>query len=137
YPFRSDRFVLMVSRDHPLANQSRLGFADVLDYDFVGLDRANAPQRFLAVQAKRIGRPLRLRIQLRSLEAVCRLVENNVGIGIVPETTAQRAAKTMAIEAVTLDDAWAPRDLTICIRDYDALPPYAQQLVDHLRAANG
>ncbi len=137
YPFRSDRFVLVVSRDHPLANQSRIGFADVLDYDFVGLDRASALQRFLATKANRIGRPLRLRIQLRSFDAVCRLVEHNVGVGIVPETTAQRAALTMAIKAVTLDDAWAPRDLTICIRDYDALPPFAQQLVDHLRAANG
>jgi hypothetical protein len=43
----------------------------------------------------------------------------------------------MSIRAVALDDAWAPRDLTICVRDYEALAPYAQQLVDHLRAANG
>jgi DNA-binding transcriptional LysR family regulator len=137
YPFRSDRFVLVVSREHPLANQSHVGFADALDYDFVGLDRASALQRFLATKANRIGRPLRLRIQLRSFDAVCRLVERNVGIGIVPETTAQRAAKSMSIRAVALDDAWAPRDLTICVRDYEALAPYAQQLVDHLRAANG
>lgn len=137
YPFRSDRFVLVVARDHPLANQAKIAFADVLDYDFVGLDRASALQRFLAGKASRIGRPLRLRIQLRSFDAVCRLVEHNVGVGIVPETTALRAAKTMAIKAVALDDAWAPRDLTICIRDFDALPPYAQQLVDHLRAVTG
>src|SRR5919108_2052715 len=90
YPFRSDRFVLVVARDHPLASQSKIGFADVLDYDFVGLDRASALQRFLAGKASRIGRPLRLRIQLRSFDAVCRLVEHNVGVGIVPETTAQR-----------------------------------------------
>lgn len=137
YPFRSDRFVLVVSREHPLANQSHVGFADALNYDFVGLDRASALQRFLATKANRIGRPLRLRIQLRSFDAVCRLVERNVGIGIVPETTAQRAAKSMSIRAVALDDAWAPRDLTICVRDYEALAPYAQQLVDHLRAATG
>ncbi len=137
YPFRSDRFVLVVARDHPLANRAKIAFADVLDYDFVGLDRASALQRFLAGKADRVGRPLRLRIQLRSFDAVCRLVEHNVGVGIVPETTAQRAAKTMAITAVALDDAWAPRDLTICIRDFDALPPYAQQLVHHLRAVNG
>jgi DNA-binding transcriptional LysR family regulator len=137
YPFRSDRFVLVVSRDHPLAGQAKVGFADVLDYDFVGLDRASALQRFLASKANRIGRPLRLRIQLRSFDAVCRLVEHNVGIGIVPETTARRAAKTMAISAVALDEAWAPRDMTICIRDFEALPPFARQLVDHLRAGSG
>ena len=64
---------------------------------------------------------------------VCRLVERNVGVGIVPETTARWAAKAMAIKAVQLTDPWALRDLSICVRDYKALPPYARQLVDHMR----
>ena len=134
YPFRKDRFVLVVARDHPLAKRARIGFAQVLDRDFVGLDRASALQRFLADKAVRIGRPLRLRIQLRSFDAVCRLVECNVGIGIVPETTARRAARAMAIVAVALTDPWAVRDLTICVRGMDELPPFARQLVEHLRA---
>src|SRR5882672_1496181 len=134
YPFRKDRFVLVVAREHPLAKRTKLAFAQVLDHDFVGLDRASALQRFLADKAARIGHPLRLRVQLRSFDAVCRLVECNVGIGIVPETTARRAAKTMAIAAVELTDAWAVRDLTICLRRLAELPPYARQLVEHLRA---
>ena len=77
---------------------------------------------------------MRLRVQLRSFDAVCRLVECNVGIGIVPETTARRAPKTMAIKAVALTDPWAVRDLTICVRSHEELPPYARQLVEHLRA---
>ena len=134
YPFRSDRFVLVVARNHPLARRASIGFAEVLDHDFVGLDRASALQRFLASKANRTGRPLRLRVQLRSFDAVCRLVERNVGVGIVPETTVRWAAKTMAIKAVDLTDAWALRELTICVRDFDALPPYARQLVEHMRA---
>ena len=134
FPFRSDRFVLVVSRDHPLARRARIGFVEVLDYDFVGLDRASALQRFLADKAARIRRPLRLRVQLRSFDAVCRLVECNVGIGIVPETTARWATKTMAIAAVPLTDAWAVRDLAICVRSFRELPPHARQLVEHLRA---
>jgi DNA-binding transcriptional LysR family regulator len=133
YPFRKDRFVLVVARDHPLAARSKIPFARVLDYDVVGLDRASALQRFLAEKAAPIGRPLRLRVQLRSFDAVCRLVECNVGIGIVPETTARRVARTMAIAIVTLTDPWAVRELTICVRQLGELPPYARQLVDHLR----
>jgi DNA-binding transcriptional LysR family regulator len=117
YPFRKDRFVLVV-----------------LDHDFVGLDRASALQRFLADKAARIGQPLRLRVQLRSFDAVCRMVECKVGIGIVPETTARRVERTMAIATVGLADAWAVRELTICIRRLANLPPYARQLVEHLRA---
>jgi DNA-binding transcriptional LysR family regulator len=134
YPFRRDRFVLVVARTNPLAQRTKIGFEEVLDHDFVGLDRASALQRFLASKAVRIGRPLSLRVQLRSFDAVCRLVECNVGIGIVPETTARRVAKTMAIAAVPLTDSWAVRELTICIRNMDDLPLYARQLVEHLRA---
>ena len=134
YPFRKDRFVLVVARDHRLAGRSQVAFAEVLDHDFVGLDRASALQRFLAAKAAPTGRPLRLRVQLRSFDAVCRLVECGVGIGIVPETTARRVARTMAISAVELSDAWALRELTICIRSFAELPPYARQLVEHLRA---
>ena len=135
YPFRKDRFVLVVgARASALAKRAKIAFAQVLDHDFVGLDRSSALQRFLADKAARIGRPLRLRVQLRSFDAVCRLVECNVGIGIVPETTARRVARTMAIAVVALTDPWAVRELTICIRRFDALPPYARQLVEHLRA---
>jgi DNA-binding transcriptional LysR family regulator len=71
---------------------------------------------------------------LRSFDAVCRLVECRVGIGIVPETTARRVAKTMAIKAVMLSDPWAVRELTICVKSRDELPVYARQLVEHLRS---
>jgi len=134
YPFRRDRFVLVVARDHPLARRAKISFAQVLDYDFVGLDRASALQRFLAEKAAPSGQALRLRVQLRSFDAVCRLVECNVGIGIVPETTAHRVARTMAIAVVALTDPWAVRELTICIRSLAELPPYARQLVEHLRS---
>src|SRR5215510_1420608 len=78
YPFRHDRFVLVVGRNHPLAGRRRIAFSEVLDHDIVGLDRASALQRFLADKAARAGRPLRLRVQLRSFDAVCRMVECNV-----------------------------------------------------------
>jgi DNA-binding transcriptional LysR family regulator len=136
YPFRRDRFVLVVARDHPLAKRSKIAFAQVLDHDFVGLERGSALQRFLAAKAARIGRVLRLRVQLRSFDAVCRLVACNVGIGIVPQTTARRVKKMLPIAAVGLADAWALRDLTICVRNLAELPPYARQFVEHLRAGS-
>jgi len=135
YPFRSDRFVLAVPHGHSLASRPSIPFTEVLDDDFVGLDRASALQRFLSGKASRIGKPLRLRVQLRSFDAVCRMVEAGVGLGIVPETTAQRAARTMAIRTVALEDPWAARDLTLCIRSLKDLPPSARQLAEHLRRA--
>jgi DNA-binding transcriptional LysR family regulator len=126
--------VVVTSADHDLAKRRSVTFADVLGCDLVGLDRASSLQRFLSAKAVREGRPLRLRVQLRSFDAVCRLVERGVGVGIVPETTARRAAKTMSLGVVTLADDWALRDLTICVRALDELAPYARQLVESLRS---
>ena len=134
FPFRSDRFVVVSSAIHPLAQLSSTTFADVLGFDLVGLDRASSLQRFLSTKAAREGRPLRLRVQLRSFDAVCRLVECGVGVGVVPETTARRAARTMSLGIVELTDDWARRDLTICVRDLSQLAPYARELVKSLRA---
>jgi DNA-binding transcriptional LysR family regulator len=134
YPFRTDRFVVVTAKDHPLAQRPGVSFAEVLDYDFVGLDRASSLQRFLAGKAAREGRPLRLRVQLRSFDAVCRLVECGVGVGVVPKTTAARAAKTMALAVTELDDDWALRELTIVVRAAGELRPYAKALVESLRA---
>ena len=133
YPFRSDRFVVVAAPDHLLASKATVAFAQVLDFDVVGLERSASLQRFLTAKAAREGRPLKARIQLRSFDAVCRLVAAGVGIGVVPQTTARRAAQTMALAIIDLADDWALRDLTIVVRAGEPLRPYARELVESLR----
>jgi DNA-binding transcriptional LysR family regulator len=134
YPFRSDRFVVVAALGHALAGRSQVTFAEVLEYDLVGLERSSSLQRFLLGKAARAGRPLKARVQLRSFDAVCRLVEAGVGVGVVPQSTAHRAAKSMALAIVDLADDWALRELTIVVRAEEDLRPYARQLVDSLKA---
>jgi DNA-binding transcriptional LysR family regulator len=132
YPFRIDRFVLVTPKGDPLAGRAAVAFADLLDRDLVGLDEASAIQRFLAERATRLGARLRLRVRLRSFDAVCRMVEAGVGVGIVPEATARTAAQTLAIETVPITDEWAVRELRLCVRSLAALPAHTRMLVDHL-----
>jgi DNA-binding transcriptional LysR family regulator len=134
FPFREDRFVIAVAPTHALAATSRISFGEVLDHDFVGLDRTSALQRFLADKADALGRRLKLRVQLRSFDAVCRFVSCNVGIGVAPATTVTRNAVQMPLHAIELTDDWATRKLTICVRRQSELPNYAQQLLKHLIA---
>jgi len=134
YPFRSDRFVVVTAPGHPLTAQPAVTFAQVLEYEFVGLERSSSLQRFLTAKAAREGRPLRARIQLRSFDAVCRMVEAGVGVGVVPQTTAARAAKAMSLAITDLADDWALRELTIVVRADGELRPYARELVESLRA---
>jgi DNA-binding transcriptional LysR family regulator len=135
YPFRSDRFVVVTPPAHPLAARASVSFAEVLDYDFIGLERSASLQRFLTAKAAREGRPLKLRVQLRSFDGVCRMVEAGVGVGVAPRTTAERAMRTMSLAVIQLSDDWALRDLKIVVRAADDLRPYARELVESLRAA--
>lgn len=134
YPFREDHFVLVVAANHPWAKAPALAFADVLDADFIGLDRDSALTRFLAGRAAREGRRMLLRVQLRSFDGVCQLVAAGVGVGIVPQTTARRAARVAPIVAVRLTDPWAKRDLRICLRDKAALSLSALRLLEAMQA---
>ncbi|OWJ66043.1 LysR substrate-binding domain-containing protein [Inquilinus limosus] len=131
-PFRIDRLVLAVPRGHPLAARRRIAFAEALGEDFVGLSPGSALQDHLARHAARAGRPLALRVRLGGFDAVCRMVEQGVGLAVVPETAARRCRRSMAIRAVPLSDPWALRRLSICIRSLDALPAHARRLVEHL-----
>lgn len=133
YPFRSDRFVVVTAPGHPLAGRAGVSFAEVLAYDLIGLERSASLQRFLTAKAAREGRPLKLRVQLRSFDGICRLVEAGVGVGVVPQTTARRAEKTMSLAVIALADDWAVRDLTIVVRAGEDLRPDARELVDSLR----
>jgi DNA-binding transcriptional LysR family regulator len=133
FAFRSDRFVVVTAPGHPLAARRSVSFAEVLDFDLVGLERSSSLQRFLTAKAAREGRPLKLRVQLRSFDAVCRLVDSGVGVGVVPQTTAHRAAKSASLAVIELADEWAVRDLKIVVRALEDLRPYARELVETLR----
>ncbi|CAJ0771953.1 LysR family transcriptional regulator [Burkholderiaceae bacterium 26] len=135
FPFRHDRLVLVTARDHPLAQRCELAFVETLQEDFVGLTGDNALQAYLAGHAARAGHRLKYRVRLRSFDAVCRMVERNVGVGVIPEHAAIRLQRSMGIRRVRLTDAWATRLLRICVRHFDDLPVFARQLIEHLREA--
>ncbi|CAJ96163.1 DNA-binding transcriptional regulator, LysR family [Cupriavidus necator] len=131
-PYRRDRLVLATALSHPLAERGSVDFIDTLDYDFIGLPEASAIHNFLLRAATDLQRTLRWRVQVSNFETACRMIEANVGVGVLPETTASRHAKTMALRIVQLNDEWAERKLQICVADLGALPLFARKLVDLL-----
>ncbi|MGF6174568.1 LysR substrate-binding domain-containing protein [Ensifer sp. 4252] len=131
-PFAIDRLVAVVARNHTLASSRQAGFADLLDHGFVGLAEGSALQDHIEGQAARIGRRMNYRLRVRSFEGVCRLVAEDVGVGIVPETAARRCRRTTAIIALGLTDKWAARHLSICVQPDEDLSPLARDLVAHL-----
>ncbi len=126
-PYRRDRLVLVVPAGHPLAGRHEVAFAEVLGEPFVCLHAGSAIHTFMMNHAARLGGRLDVRIQVRSFNAVCRMVAAGVGIGMVPRSAAVHGLKT-----VKISDPWAPRDLQLCVRSRAALSPAALALLDHL-----
>jgi DNA-binding transcriptional LysR family regulator len=133
-PYRNYRHVLATSVGHPLAKEHHVCFEKVLDYDFIGPGDGTVMQAFLKQAADGVHKPLKMRIQVGNFEALCRMIEGNVGVGVLPEPAARRYSKSTRIKIIELDDDWAVRKLLICVRDVKALPVFAADLVNMLVA---
>ena len=127
--FSTDRLVLVVPHEHPLSKSGQLPFSDTLEHNHVGMHTGSTLHEFLNQVTHELGLSLKLRIQVNSFDAMCRLINAGVGIGIVPESVAKRCQQQLPIALVGLTDAWSVRKRHIVFRDAAKLPSYAQTLV--------
>jgi DNA-binding transcriptional LysR family regulator len=132
YPFRHDRLVLLAPAAHALAARPVCLFRDALGYPFVGMHARRAMQAFIEERAMREGQPLTVRVRVAGFTAMAQLVEQGVGLALLPEAAAQRLAASYRVRQVKLDDAWASRELRLCVRDPESLSAQARLLVAHL-----
>lgn len=133
-PYRLDELVLVTPPGHPLAGRRRLDFADTLDYDYVSLPPATSLAMRLAEASAQLDKPMRLRIQVRSFDAICRMVAATGGVGLLPRLAAEPHARSMRLRLIPLTDEWAHRGLLLAVRDVDTLTVAARLLVMHLRS---
>jgi DNA-binding transcriptional LysR family regulator len=133
-PYREDRLVVATAPGHPLASRDNVDFADTLQYEYIGLYEGSVIHSFVHQAAGPQTKSLKTRIQVSNFDSVCRMIEANVGIGILPESAAQRHARSLDLKILRLNDEWAMRRLIICVRNLDALPGFARELVELLVA---
>ncbi|OWV27915.1 LysR family transcriptional regulator [Halomonas campaniensis] len=130
--YRHDRLVLMTPVDHPLAERESIAFSEALAFDFIGLQQDTSLQSLLNEQANLAGKALRMRIQVRSFDAICRMIHHGMGVGVLPEQTIYRDLGDLQLKSIPLSDSWAQRELVIGMRRYASLHVTARHLVDHL-----
>lgn len=130
-PYRSDQLAAVVRADDPLAGEN-LAFADLLERDLVGLEGSSTLTRLLTAQAAQQMRPMALRVQVRSFEAVCRAVEAGLGIGVLPLAAARSFAEAMHLKVLPLADEWAQRRMQLVARTQPPSQTPLGVLVAHL-----
>lgn len=133
-PFRSDRICLLVREDHVLAERDTIAFKETLVHDHVGLKDGSGIQTLVMNAAEAGQRVLNLKVRVASFDALRHLVQSEVGVGFLPESCIRPYEQSMGIKAVALTDAWANRDLSICIRSRDELSVTARAFLKALLA---
>jgi DNA-binding transcriptional LysR family regulator len=133
-PYRQDRLVLIVPRGHVLGTQDAIAFEDSLDFDHVGLHSNSSIYLAMRDAAALAGRTIKLRIHVTGLDAMCRMIHNGLGVGVMPQRAFELMHGVGELESVALTNDWAARQIELVARDFSSLPVTARLLVDHLTA---
>jgi len=134
-PYRKDRLAVIMPPGHPLAERAALRLADLLPYDVIGAKRGSALDQLIATGIAELGEALRMRIRMAGFETLYRMAEAGLGVGLVPTACAVRHCETMNLVMRPLDEAWAERQLHICVPT-GTLPAPLRLLVAHLCRAD-
>jgi len=128
--YAQGRLGVLVPRGHPLAGRGAVSFDDLLDHDLIGLHVGAAAQELMHEQALARGRTIKARLQVRGFDAIAQLVEQRLGVAVLPEGPARRFTQVFAVELLTLAEPWAQRDYLLGVQRQERLPTVVQRFVD-------
>jgi len=88
-------------------------FQAVRDEEWISLTAGAAMLQKQQQAALAANRPLKLRMQVRSFDAVCHMVASGLGVAVLPKGASLPILKTMKLSWRPLADAWAQRRLLV------------------------
>ena len=109
--FRRDELVLVLPAGHRLTGKAPIAFVDTLDEEWISLTAGAAMLQKQQEAALAANRPLRLRMQVRSFDAVCHMVASGLGLAILPRAACAPMLRGMKLATRPLADSWAQRRL--------------------------
>ena len=132
-PYCTDRLAVVMRTDHPLASVPELSFNDVLEDEVITLEGGSSMTRLVAAQAVIAERTLQVRVQVRSFESICRMVDAGLGLGLLPNQAAQVLAKGLGLTVRPLNEEWAERQMLLCVKRERAGQPSVAKLLAFLQ----
>jgi DNA-binding transcriptional LysR family regulator len=112
----TDELALIVSPKHFLADRKSVSIKELGAENFIA-HNAPSPYRQKVIESFEKHRTkLNISIELPSLEAIKRLVENDVGVALVPKLTARREIATGQLKALSVPEMRLERKLNIIYR---------------------
>lgn len=135
FGYHADELVLALPPGHPLAGSVRIAFEQAADQPLIAYFPSSAASASMPEALLR--GPSRVRVHLANFEATRRMVERGLGLAVLPIANVQRQADAGHLAFVRLTDAWAHRQLRICVREESLHRPMVEKLVRHLAQCAG
>ena len=82
---------------------------ETLECDHVGLHTNSSIYLAMREAAAAAGRTIKLRIHVTGLDAMCRMIHNGLGVGVMPRRAFELMQGVGELECVALTDPWARR----------------------------
>jgi hypothetical protein len=127
-----DELVLLLPPGHALIPADPVGrvpLQDLLQHDLVAFGRSTSLTRQLAAAAEAVHQPLRLRAQVRSFDAMGRMVAAGLGLAVLPRQGAAPYAHALGLHIASLQGLDTQRRLLMAMRDPATLSGAADALV--------
>jgi len=130
--YRTDKLMVLAPGGHPLAGQKQVSFKQVLKYDQVALWGDSSLQAFLREHAEKLGKTLKVCVEVMSFDGVRNMIEAGLGIGVLPDGAILPYLETRDLVAVPLEESWATRELVMVARDFRGQSKAAQLFITQL-----
>ena len=125
-----DELVLLLPKTHPLSSERKVSIEAALAYPIVGLGRATSLMRQVAAGAAAVGASMRIRVQVRSIDSMCRMVAAGLGVAILPRQGAAPHIASMGLKMTPLLGMNTERRLVLAMRSRERLSAPAQAFVE-------
>lgn len=136
-PCDTDELVVLLPPGHALAPRRRdlpVPLADLLAHDFVAFARTTTLTRQLVAAAESLHLPLKLRAQVRSFDAMGRMVAAGLGLAMLPRRAAEPYAHALGLVIARVGGMRSERRLLLVMRDEALLSAPARAFVEMARA---
>jgi DNA-binding transcriptional LysR family regulator len=122
-PLYEDELVLVVDPKHAFAQQDEIGPDQLTEVQLILFDRTSSYHRLTSEFFEGVGAVPRGIMELDNIDAAKKMVEQGLGIALLPHTAVAAELEGGSLRALTLADAPAPKRRIVILRRRDSGPP--------------
>jgi DNA-binding transcriptional LysR family regulator len=130
HPITTDELVIIMSPQHPLASKETLHIRDLASEPIIIEGDSSSFHETVVEAFRRLHTPLHVPVESETIEAIKRMVERKLGIGIVPRMCVQEEGESGKLKLKQVEEFREERTLWAARRRNDFHCPVSQVFME-------